>query len=444
MRKLPRGAAQSSSPRTDPAYAPTVEVFDNLTHDEIHTKVGLLDPVVLAGGRQAWADSGAGLADAVTQAHNEIRGAIADGWRGSAASSAAAAVRAFEQHGQALADVFAEVSRRLGRAGDAAEALRSAVTGPTDLPPNLAAALLDPNEATGNIAAQKQNEHSRQDVVRAMEDIYTGAFIVTGNEVPAFPDAPVDGAAGSTSSHAVAPIEVPDSAVTQPASFAPGAGVTSLSGGPLTAPVTEDTPATTTASATTPTTAPPTPAATGDPASAPKTAPVAGTAAASVAAAAAHATSTPHRGHTPAPTVAATESGAPSATLGPRTTSASSSDDDRKRREQPTEHGATGAAAAASTGGHADAAGAGAMGAMGGMMGGAILSGDTPRQGSSVTARAVNARPPFDEDDEDDDFEFDLDDDVPTFLEPSPEGGELVGSLDPTTPPVLGDWTELE
>jgi hypothetical protein len=79
-------------------------------------------------------------------------------------------------------------------------------------------------------------------------------------------------------------------------------------------------------------------------------------------------------------------------------------------------------------------------GAMGGLMGGAVAAVDTPRAGSSVAANAVSARSaPLDDEDD----EFDLDD-LPTFLEPSDDGGELIGSLDPTTPPVLGEWSEYE
>jgi hypothetical protein len=43
--------------------------------------------------------------------------------------------------------------------------------------------------------------------------------------------------------------------------------------------------------------------------------------------------------------------------------------------------------------------------------------------------------------DEDEDYYSEFDDE-PTFLEPAEPGGELVGHLDPTTPPVLGEWSE--
>uniref|UniRef100_UPI000A800481 PPE domain-containing protein n=1 Tax=Nocardia amamiensis TaxID=404578 RepID=UPI000A800481 len=188
MRKMPRAGERATHRRTDPAYSPNVEVFDNLTHAEIHAKVQLMHPGVLAGGQQAWGDAAAQLADAIFQAHNEIRATIADGWRGAAAENADAVVRVFEQSGQDLADVFAEVSQRLGQASDAAEALRAAVSEPADSTPDLGAALLDPDQATSNVEGQKASEHARQDVVRAMNDIYAGVFIRTGTDVPAFPD----------------------------------------------------------------------------------------------------------------------------------------------------------------------------------------------------------------------------------------------------------------
>ncbi|MGW4284590.1 WXG100 family type VII secretion target, partial [Nocardia sp. NPDC004750] len=221
MREMPRAGERATHRRTDPAYAPNVEVFDNLTHDEIHAKVQLLNPAVLANGRQAWSDAAAHLADAVFQAHTEIRAAIADGWRGSAAKSADAVVRVFEQSGQDLADVFAIVSQRLGQASDAAEALRAAVTEPSTGVPDLGAALLDPSRATSNVEGQKASEHARQDVVRAMNDIYAGVFVRTGTDVPAFPDE-------SDQSAAPAPTATPTSKIVGTTQVGPDAQPTSL------------------------------------------------------------------------------------------------------------------------------------------------------------------------------------------------------------------------
>src|SRR5258708_40272161 len=80
MRKMPR-TYERGAHRTDPDYAPSVEIFDNLSHQEIHEGVQQLNPAVLSEGQQAWQGSATGLADAVEQAHTEIRSAIADGWR---------------------------------------------------------------------------------------------------------------------------------------------------------------------------------------------------------------------------------------------------------------------------------------------------------------------------------------------------------------------------
>ncbi|WP_425296103.1 hypothetical protein, partial [Nocardia abscessus] len=148
MREMPRAGERARHRRTDPAYAPNVEIFDNLTHTEIHAGVQLLDPAILAGGRQAWGDAAAHLADAIFQAHTEIRAVIADGWRGSAATSADAVVRVFEQSGQDLADVFAVVAQRHGEASHAAQALRAAVPDPYAHATELGAALVDPSQAT--------------------------------------------------------------------------------------------------------------------------------------------------------------------------------------------------------------------------------------------------------------------------------------------------------
>ncbi|MFI7002966.1 hypothetical protein [Nocardia sp. NPDC050175] len=445
MRKLPHTPERTLSRRNDPPYAPTVEVFDNLTHQEIHEKVQLMKPAVLTGGQQAWGAAAAGLADAVAQAHIEIRAAIADGWRGSAAQRAAAAVQGFEQTGQDLADVLAVVSQRLGQAGDAAEALRAAVSAPSGKTPDLGAALLDPTQATSNVADQKTTEHTRQDIVRSMNDIYTGVFIPTGNDVPAFLDEQF-GDAPTTPSGA-------------PVSKATGSGVDAGT------PVVQQVPLNTSSIATQPAEAPTADAPVGEQVAAEQhqdeTTPAATVAAASGATDAgagspaapaatrvtAAATDTP-LSLAPAATrlrtaPAATAAATPSTTAAsahqvvvPTTPGTASATTDEQRKRDERRGGSSG------TSSNDAVSGLGA-GAMGGLMGGAMVAGDAPRQGSSVAANAANAgarAARFDEEDEDD-FHFD---DLPTYLEPSDDNGELIGAIDPTTPPVLGEWTELE
>ncbi|WP_433732107.1 PPE domain-containing protein [Nocardia sp. CA-129566] len=429
MRKMPHTGEKTPIKYVDPDYTRTVEIFDNLSHRQIHDGVQLMNPVVLAGGQQAWQGSSTGLASAVEQAHTEIRAAIADGWRGAAADSAADAVREFERQGQQLADVMAAVGQRLGQAGDAAEALRGAVVAPSDTTPDLAGALLDPTRATDNTAVQKSADGTRQDVVQAMDTIYTKVFIATGSGIPAFPDAVTGDTAPTLDTtpaaqipaatsldigtqtfttptvSAIAPVTTaphttvePAAATTQPATtpttIAPAAttDTTTLAAAKPVVPM-ADSPATTTTAATAPTAAP-----------ARSVRP--GTGAPVVAAAA-------------APVIAPTVPGA--GTVG--------SDDERKRDERKRD--ASG-----------DAINGVGAGAVGGLMGGAMVAGETPRSGLSTGAAAARAAQARDEDDYDDDYHF-FDDDL-TFLEPADDGGELIGDMDPTTPPVVGEWTELE
>ncbi|MEU4345106.1 hypothetical protein AB0H00_28275 [Nocardia sp. NPDC023852] len=425
MRKMPRAAERATHRRTDPAYAPNVEIFDNLTHAEIHAEVQLLNPAVLAGGEQAWADSAAGLADAIFQAHTEIRAAIADGWRGGAAESAVAVVRVFEQSGQDLADVLAVVSQRLGQASDAAEALRAAVSEPSGVTPDLAAALLDPTQATSNIDGQKEGEHARQDVVRAMNDIYAGVFIRTGTDVPAFPDEADDVAPGAPAAEVTGTspkaLDGRFSSLHMPAQGTKSAG-SSADGAP-----TDQTPAAAPATTTAGATPTDTVVRADTPTNAPRVASVAAEAPQSVIPAGTRLRAAPATS-TPAPTTTAAATPAPIVVSTTPGTSNLVPAEERKRDERRTDNA-----------GNDTVTGLGA-GAVGGLMGGALATTDTPRPGSSVAANAVGARTVH-VDDEDD--EFDLDD-LPTYLEPSDDGGELIGSLDPTTPPVLGEWTEYE
>ncbi|WP_370010359.1 PPE domain-containing protein [Nocardia cyriacigeorgica] len=440
MRDMPRSAERGAHQRVDPDYASTVEIFDNLSHQQIHAAVQQLAPATLLAGQQTWQNTATGLTDAIDQAHTEIRSAIADGWRGGAAQQAAAAVRDFEQLGRQLADVMTIVGQRLGQAGDAAEALRAAVPGPSDAEPDLAAALLDPARASENVSVAKSVEGSRQDVVRVMESIYTSAFIPTGTGIPAFPDA-VTGASVEAAPEGARPgpvsIVVPDTGDGRPVGQPSGvSGV--VAGGPQpeapAQPVAAaeeaaepDAPAPVTIPAAA---APVVPVA---PETAPQ-APASTTLAAATAPAAAAVPAAPVDRPAAMPVTApATPVTAPASIAGGPTATANTSPDDQRKREDKRQdsHGSSG-----------DAITGMSAGAMGGLMGGALAAADTTRSGPAPVAAKPAPAKTDEFDDEDDDLHY-VDDEL-TFLEPGGEGGELIGSLDPTTPPVLGEWTEHE
>ncbi|MFI1463356.1 WXG100 family type VII secretion target [Nocardia carnea] len=406
----------------DPDYAPTVEVFDNLTHEQIHAGVSLLDPSALQTGGQLWQGAASGLNDAVTQAHTEIRGTISDGWRGAAAGLAGAAVRDFEAAGRQLADVLTTVGQRLGQAGDAAETLRTGIGEPSGVRPDLPAALLDPHAATGNIAGQQAAESERADAVRVMESVYLGAFIPTGSQVPAFPDLPDPG---------------PGEPDTQTSAAAPAAAATGVSSpvgkvvsyAPDTASASPAAPALQEATASDPATAgaPALPAAPGVPVAAavpgPADQPQATTTAGTQLPGPAPAPTAPAVAGSSAPVAPASTPGAPVFAVPVRPAAAGSSDSERDREEQQRN----------SSGDAITGMGAGAIG---GMMGGAMAA-DSVRSNSPV-APARAERPG----DEDDDLHFG--DEELTFLEEAEPGGQLIGTLEPTTPPVLGEWTDAE
>lgn len=404
--------------RVDPEYAPTVEVFDNLTHRQIHAGVAAMNPSVLQTGGQAWQGAATGLTDAVAQAHTEIRGAIADGWRGPAAGLAAAAVRDFEAAGRHLADVLATVGQRLGRAGDAAETLRAAVPEPSGAEPDLAAALLDPHAATGNIAVQRTADDDRAEVVRVMDSVYTGAFVPTGAQVPAFPDLPdtLPGAGMPGGAAPAAPaVPSPETAAGQRSPAEP-AGATA--GGRQPAPVSSG--------AGTPG-EPSSPAITvSGPRSDTPDLVSAGSGPESTAAAATRQVAVPATASAAAPVPGGAAPAGPATGVplfaAPIRPAGSTGDQERSRDEQQR-----------SAGGEA-VTGMGA-GAVGGLMGGAMAA-DTVRSGGAVAPRSERTAPA------EDDLHF-ADEEL-TYLEPGEPAGQLIGALDPTTPPVLGEWTEEE
>lgn len=476
---------------TDPDYAPVVEVFDNLSHAEIHQAVQQLDPAALAAAGDAFLTTATGLGDEVDNAHGEIRAALADGWRGGAAQQAVDAVSEFEQAGRRIADVLTAVGVRLARAGDAAESVRAAIAEPDAAQPDPSAALLDSQQAADNATLVRGAENARLDAVRAMETIYGGALVPTGSGVPSFPvlDTAAGTAPGSgttlTGATPAVTLTGANPSATDPPTTTSGetqaAGVVTVLPADTTAPAQgqpqtpSTTPATTSASGTVTTAAAPTAPATTQPggvvtaagttstttagtgpsAGTPgtlagslpgadsrtrrdrsgKPADTSGTGApvdsdgapttpehgttrrgdVTVAAATSPATTDPHPG-VPAGTSPAT--GTPGDDTGTAATDA------RPERD------------ATSAGGEA-AAGMSA-GAIGGLMGGAIAA-DNQRSPGGPRHPA----PPEEPDDEDDEFLRFLDEE-PTYLEPADEVNALIGRMEPTSPAVLGEWTERE
>ncbi|MCM6775788.1 hypothetical protein NDR87_17900 [Nocardia sp. CDC159] len=430
------GGRRTGGEACDPDYAPNCEVFEHLSYDEIYHGVAQLKPDVLTLGRQTWQSAAIGVAEAVRQAHAEIRGAIADGWRGPAAESAAGAVQSFEELGQHLSDVMGVVGQRLGQANDAAEALRAALSQPVVNQPDLEAALLDPKRATANVALQKAAESLRLDAVRVMNSIYAETFLPTGSGVPAFredgmypqpvmvegppdPTAPGGGSADAMGPGSGARVEARHGELSETAAYS----------GAAEPAVTEPENAWAGDHGSMSATAPA--AAIAPAAPAPAAAPAAASAAV-VPPATASETVFSTNGVASQP-VSATSPIAPvpagaSVVAAPMTRLASAeSENQRKRAERDDRRDAS-----------TDAIGGMGAGVVGGLAGGALAaSGDALRPNSAPPVRSKPARL-ADEDDE----EYYSDFDEPTFLEPAEPGGELVGRLDPTTPPVLGEWAE--
>ncbi|MFD4456577.1 hypothetical protein [Nocardia sp. NPDC058480] len=432
---------RSISGRIDADYVSVVEVFDNLSHADIHSAVRQLDPAALAGAGQTFLATATGLGDGVEIAHGEIRAAIADGWRGAAAQQACDAVRDFEHAGRRIADVLTAVGVRLSQAGDAAESIRTAVAEPTGTEPDPAAALLDSEQAANNATITREAENARLDAVRAMETIYAGAFLPTGSGVPAFTGITTETgtvAAGAAPSGAVAatPQTTPAviastttpatvTAATLPAGSPPVAGSTgaaSTSNGALPANGNAAGPALSTGGTAPAATTPAAVAGPGRPLTNP--AATASTTTAGPAGSTPAATSPGSLGRAassrPRPTPADTST----ASAAGQVAETSAASDGRQDRDPSVAGG--------------EAAAGMSAGAIGGMMGGAIAADQARASGGPRPAQPVD-----EPEDEDDEFLRFLEDE-PTYLEPADEVNALIGKMDPTSPAVLGEWTERE
>ncbi|MFJ2664410.1 hypothetical protein ACIO14_08680 [Nocardia fluminea] len=442
-------AMRSISGRTDADYVSVIEVFDNLSHAEIHNAVRQLDPAALAGAGETFLTTATGLGDGVEIAHGEIRAAIADGWRGAAAQQACDAVRDFEQAGRRIADVLTAVGVRLSQAGDAAESLRAAVAEPDGTQPDPAAALLDSEQAANNATITREAENARLDAVRAMETIYAGAFLPTGSGVPAFTGTATE--TGTLAAGVAAPGAVPSAGIAQasavvasatapatvtaaalPAGSSPvvTTGTTSTSNG---VPAANGNAATTGVAANGTTyattsgvaaTTPNQPSANSGKASTTSTTPSTTTAPGTMPVGARPRPATAGRVTPPADeTRSANTPAAGGATASDPATEAAS--EARQERDPSV------------SGGEA-ATGMGA-GAIGGMMGGAIAAAEQSRPAGGPRP----AQQAEEIEDEEDEFLRFLEEE-PTYLEPADEVNALIGKMEPTSPAVLGEWTERE
>ncbi|KAF0846214.1 WXG100 family type VII secretion target [Nocardia caishijiensis] len=432
----------SDAPGTDPDYVAVVEVFDSLSHSEIHTAVQELDPAALSSGGQLYLAAATAVGDEVDNAHAEIRAAIADGWRGSSAQSAVDALRTFEQAGRQISDVLTAVGVRLCQAGDAAESIRAAVTEPAAAQPDPDAALLDPKRATDNATISREAENARLDAVRAMETIYAGAFVPTGSGVPAFGgmDAGTTevapgvalGAAPSAVGAAISGVNSDVEVTGAAAHPVPGGAAGAVAaGGPGVVSAAGVSTSSASTSLFTGGSAAVAPAAVsgsggssavsgavgGSSTSAGSANPVAG------AAALAGPGRTAKRAKTSRAAAGspATQAASLGESASPATRSATSEDG---------RHDATVAGGEAAAGMSA--------GAIGGLMGGAMVAADHSRAPGGPRQPVQ----PEIEDDDDDFLRF-LEEE-PTFLEPADEVNPLIGKLEPTSPAVLGEWTEHE
>ncbi|MGW5922849.1 WXG100 family type VII secretion target [Nocardia fluminea] len=436
-------AMRSISGRTDVDYVSVVEVFDNLSHAEIHNAVRQLDPAALAGAGETFLTTATGLGDGVETAHGEIRAAIADGWRGAAAQQACDAVRDFEQAGRRIADVLTAVGVRLSQAGDAAESLRAAVAEPDGTQPDPAAALLDSEQAANNATITREAENARLDAVRAMETIYAGAFLPTGSGVPAFTGTATE--TGTVAAGVAAPGAVPSAGIAQASAVVASAPATVAA---ATLPA-GSSPVVTTG---TTSTSNGVPAANGNAATTGVAAN--GTTYASTSGVAATAPDQPVKASTTS-TTPSTTTAPGTMPVGARTRPATAGRatppaDETRSANTPAAGGATAsdpATEAASEGrqerdpsvsGGEAATGMGA-GAIGGMMGGAIAAAEQSRPGGGPRP----AQQAEEIEDEEDEFLRFLEEE-PTYLEPADEVNALIGKMEPTSPAVLGEWTERE
>ncbi|MFD7004954.1 hypothetical protein [Rhodococcus jostii] len=157
-------------------------------HHAIRSAVDTLRPAESGAVAAAWDDLGR-LQESVTAFHDATRAAVDTGWRGPTATAVASSLDDYAARAGQVGGRFTDVGDALRHATAGAEAVRGAVGRPGDHPADWTRVL------PVNWTAEADADAAEQNAKAAMDNLYTSAYRVADEQLPA---------AGLAATHAAA------------------------------------------------------------------------------------------------------------------------------------------------------------------------------------------------------------------------------------------------
>jgi len=168
----------------DPEYISAFENFHGMEHAEIHRLAQSISPVAMTTLATEWAALGTSFGSTMSWGTLMIRRLLMDHWGGAAGEAATEAALRFGESAQRLSDAARATSEKLRIAADVGERVRVSVPPPEDSAASLLLHTLDP---VAGAEAARRAEAVRAQAIRVMESLYKPYYRDSGSAVPVLP-----------------------------------------------------------------------------------------------------------------------------------------------------------------------------------------------------------------------------------------------------------------
>ncbi|MFC9357673.1 hypothetical protein ACFTZB_14020 [Rhodococcus sp. NPDC057014] len=198
--RLQRSAQQLGSEDIDPPYITSMESFEGWQHSEIYAKTQDMDPSVIGDLAQACHAIVGSLP--IGFGFALLKNTIAEQWEGAAADAALAATETLAGASDQLTSGVQAIGVKLDILSSAAQDVKNSIPAPTPEQP-LSLLPLMPSAAEAQEAAR---DAAREEAIRKLQNIYVPNYQDVGTNVPVLP-APhsLSGGPGSTDPNLTAP-----------------------------------------------------------------------------------------------------------------------------------------------------------------------------------------------------------------------------------------------
>ncbi|REE75868.1 hypothetical protein C8E05_5342 [Rhodococcus wratislaviensis] len=179
--KLQRSAEQLGSDAIDPPYITTMECFEGWQHSEIHAKTQEMNPDDIGGLAQACHAIVGSLP--IGFGFALLKNTIAEKWEGAAADAALAATENLAGASDQLTSGVQAIGVKLDILSSAAQDVKNSIPAPMSEQP-LSLLPLTPTAAEAREAAR---DAAREEAIRKLQNIYVPNYQDVGTNVPVLP-----------------------------------------------------------------------------------------------------------------------------------------------------------------------------------------------------------------------------------------------------------------